>query len=158
MKKYFLFAWMTSVACNELTKNPAPADATILITNDTIPEIRKAVKEVPVAKYSEPVKDALNDWQFSVSAYETERTFHFLLRMQYKELRISDSLQIPNFGTQPRVEIRKGKEPLSCIIGFLDKKDQFKEYKKVSIKKDQLKISTLNSYFVGVYRTKSKSS
>lgn len=155
MKKSLSFIFVLFIACDPANTPHSPsADSTIVINNDTIPEIRKAVKEAPVAKYSERVKDALNDWQFAVTVYETERTFHFLMNMQYKELRVSDSLHIPNFGTLPRIEVRKGKEPLSCIIGFLDKKDVFREYKKVSIKGEQLKFTTLNSYYVGVYRTK----
>ena len=156
MKKNISFIFILFIACDPAnTLHPPTADSTIVINNDTIPAIRKMVKRDPVAIYSERLSgEKLNDWNFAVLVYETERTFHYLLRLQYKELRVSDSLQIPNFGTQPRVEIRKGKEPLSCIIGFLDKKDNFKEYKKVSIKGDRLKLSTLNSYYVGVYRTK----
>jgi hypothetical protein len=89
-----------------------------------------------------------------VAVYETERTFHFSLRIQAKEVRVSDSLTIPNFGILPKIEIHKGKEPLTCIIGFLDKKEVFKEYKKVSFKNDQLHFSTLNGYSVNAYKTK----
>ena len=39
------------------------------------------------------------------------------------------------------------------VVGFLDKKDEFKEYKLVRIKSDQLKITTINNYRVGSYRT-----
>ena len=136
---------------------PQPEKATekppVVITNDTIPEMRDNVNLAPVASYSERVKDELNDWKFSVDAYETRRTFHFQLRMQYKELRVTDSVNIPNFGIRPTIEIHKGKDPLTCIVGFLDKKGLFKEYRKVSVKNEQLKINSLASYYVGSYRT-----
>jgi hypothetical protein len=158
MKKMLFFLLMAMVSCGQNeNKDTTGADSTIVITNDTIPEVRPSVKTAAVASYSEKVKDELNDWKFAVSAFETKRTFHFILRMQYKELRVSDSLHIPNFGIQPVIEIKKGPEPLSCIIGFLDKKGQFKDYKKVAIKNEQLKFTTLNSYYVGSYRTPKKS-
>ncbi len=151
MKKLVLGLLIGMGSC-QANKSGSPEPA-VVITNDTIPETRASVNTTPIASYSEPVKDELNNWKLAVTAYETKRTFHFVLRMQYKELRVTDSLHIPNFGIRPVVEIKKGPEPLSCIIGFLDKKGQFKDYKKVSIKNDQLKYTTLNSYYVGSYRT-----
>jgi hypothetical protein len=156
MKNYLLLSCILLVsACNSGPDNAsASKDSTIVVSNDTIPEARKSVSPQPVASYSEPVKDELNDWQFAVSVYETAKTFRFILRIQYKELRMSDSLPIPNFGTSPKVELRKGPEPLSCIIGFLDKKQEFKPFRKAFIKNDQLKLTKLASYYVGVTRTK----
>jgi hypothetical protein len=156
MKNYLLLSCiLLAFACNSGPDNASDAkDSTIVVTNDTIPETRKSVSQQPVASYSEPVKDELNDWKFAVSVYETTKTFRFILRIQYKELRMSDSLPIPNFGTWPKVELRKGPEPLSCIIGFLDKKQEFKPYRKAAIKNDQLKLTKLASYYVGVTRTR----
>jgi hypothetical protein len=153
MKRVVLGILALAAACQANNTTTKDQPATIIISNDTIPETRSKPNPAPVASYSEAVRDDLNDWKFAVSAYETPLTFRFILRIQYKELRISDSLKIPNFGMQPKVEIHKGKEPLSCIIGFLDKKGQFKEYKKVAIRNEQLKFTTLNSYYVGSYRT-----
>jgi len=157
MKRLFPFLLILSAACNQSGNDTNTAhDTTTLISYDTIPEIRKSVKQNAVAEYSEPISDQLNDWKFAVSIYETERTFHFTVRIQAKEVRVSDSLNIPNFGIQPRPDIKKGKEPLTCIIGFYDTKNVFREYRKVSFKDDRLHISTLNTYSVGAYRTKIK--
>ena len=134
--------------------NETGADSTVVVSYDTIPETRASVKTAPAASYSEPIPDELNDWTFSVSLYETRHTFQYTIRVQAKEVRITDSLTIPNFGIQPTVAIRKGGEPLSCIIGFLDKKQEFKPYKKVSFQNDRLQIKTTHSYYVGSYRTK----
>lgn len=132
-----------------------PAQPTV-VNNDTIPETRTVVKQTAVASYSQPVPDELNDWQFAVQVYETKKTFHFILRMQYKELRITDSLHIPNFGIQPGVELKKGPETYSCIIGFRDKKGEFREYKKAYVKNERFKFTTLNHYYVGSYKTPQK--
>jgi len=157
MKSSFFFLLILLAACNQSeNKNANPKDTTIVISADTIPEIRSAVKPGPAAEYTESIKDELNDWKFSVSLYETKRTFHYTVRIQAKEVRVSDSVNIPNFGRQPKVEIHKGKEPLCCIIGFLDMKNVFREYRKVSFKDEKLHISTINNYAVGAYRTKVK--
>jgi hypothetical protein len=103
----------------------------MVIVNDTISETRNNAKSGAVASYSEPVKDKLNNWKFSVDAFETNQTFKYLLKIQYKELRVEDTLTVPNFGIQPTVALQKGPEDLSCIVGFKGKEDEFKEYKKV---------------------------
>jgi hypothetical protein len=71
-----------------------------------------------------------------------------------KRSRVTDSVNIPNFGIAPKPAIQKGKEPLTCIIGFLDKKNEFMPYRQVSFINDRLRIRTVQSYSVGAYKTK----
>ena len=152
---YLFFVLLLLIACNNGNNTDAAApDTTVVISTDTIPETRTSVQSKAIATYSEPIADELNNWKFAVSLYETKKTFQFTLRIQCKEVRVSDSLKIPNFGIAPAIEIRKGKEPLTCIIGFLDKNKQFKEYKKVSFENEQLRVKTIQNYYVGAYRTK----
>jgi hypothetical protein len=141
MNKYvFLFFTIIATACNQPGNNSGTAkDTAIVISADTIPEERSTIKPDAVASYREKVPDELNDWQFAVSLYETHNTFKYLVRIQYKELRITDSIMVPDFGMQPKVAIHQGKEPRSCILGFLDKKGHFREYRLVRIKNDKLK-------------------
>ncbi|MFP5041782.1 hypothetical protein [Parasediminibacterium sp. JCM 36343] len=123
-------------------------------TNDTMPEFRSMVKKEPVAVFSKPVKDELNDWKFTVSVFETKQTFKYLLEVKYKENFAKDTISIPNFGTPPTVVLQKGKTDMDCIIGFLDDKKAFREYKLVSCEGLNIKVSTLKNYFIGVYKTK----
>ncbi len=118
------------------------------IVNDTIPPMRSDVKTGAVANYSEPVpdKDKLNNWKFSVDAFETNQTFKYLLKIQYKELRVEDTLTVPNFGIEPKVLLNKGSENLTCIIGFAGKEGEFKEYKKVHVEDGELKITNIKGY------------
>ncbi len=155
MKNTLFFLFILMIACNQpADNNTTTKDSTMVISYDTIPEIRTTVKTTPAAEYSEPIKDELNDWKFAVSLYETKRMFHYTMRIQAKEIRMSDSINIPNFGIIPIVQIHKGKEPLSCIIGFLNKKNEFMGYRKVSFANDRLHITTLQTYSVGYYKTK----
>ncbi|MCF0043298.1 hypothetical protein [Dyadobacter fanqingshengii] len=152
MKYCSLFLLLTLFACNQNTKNKDGQESGIV--NDTIPAERKVVENSAVASYTEKVKDPLNDWRFSVDVYETKSTFNFLVKIKYKELDAEDNIKIPNFGIMPKVEVRKGKEELSCIIGFLDKSGEFKEYKLVQVKNQELKISTIKHYARTLYKVK----
>lgn len=113
-----------------------------------IPEYRGSVNTKAVAQYSEKIDNPLNDWYFSVMLYETPKTFQYLIKLKYEEIRGEDTLKLPNFGISPKPVIQKGKEKYSCIIGFLDKNNQFREYKKVYVKGNHLKITALKHYAV----------
>ena len=80
--------------------------------------------------------------------YETPKTFHYLIKLEYEEIRGQDTLKLPNFGALPKPVIQKGPEQYSCIIGFMDKDNQFREYKKVYVKENTLKITALKHYGV----------
>ena len=153
MKYCCLFFLLTLFACNQNSKNGKDAQGNE-IANDTIALERQTVESSPVASYTEKVKDPLNDWRFSVDVYETKSTFDFLVKIKYKELDAEDNIKIPNFGITPKVEVRKGKEEQSCIVGFLDKDGVFKEYKLVQVKNQELKISTIKHYARTLYKVK----
>jgi hypothetical protein len=121
---------------------------TVRSVTDMVPEERTEVNKTAVASYSEKIKNPLNDWRFKVELFETPKTFSYLMTLEYEEMREKDTLKIPNLGFPPKPEIRKGDEPNSCIIGFLDKENKFREYKKVSAKNNNLKVTTLKHYRV----------
>lgn len=157
--KYSVFILSLLIAaCNQATNKASDkvVDTTVTVSYDTIPETRSSINAKPVASFTEPIKDELNDWKFGVDIYETKRTFHYTLHIQAKEARVTDSINLPNFGIWPKPAIEKGKEPLTCVIGFLDAKQQFKPYKKVSFANDRLRISTIAGYYVAAYKTKVK--
>lgn len=147
MKKIVLIPFVFLFACNENNTSGTVKETTV-IEPATVSQTRTNVKASAAASYSEPIKDELNNWKFAVALYETERTFHYTVRVQCKEIRVTDSVNIPDFGTMPRVEIRKGNRPLSCIIGFLDKENIFQEYREVSFMDDRLRMKTLHTYAV----------
>jgi hypothetical protein len=113
-----------------------------------IPEYRDSVRKQPVAQYQEKVDNPLNNWYFSVKLFETPKTFQYLVKLSYEEISGEDTLKLPNFGTLPKPVIQKGPEKYSCIIGFMDKENKFREYKKVYVKGNQLKITALKHYAV----------
>ena len=154
MKYCWLFVPFVIFSCNQQNNSDTAKSGSVTVVNDTIPLVRDKVGSGPVASFIEKVEDPLNDWKFAVEIYETKATFDFLIKMRYKELEAEDTLNVPNFGIMPKVELRKGTEKESCIIGFLDKQGEFKDYKLVQIKKNQLKISTLRHYARTRYRVK----
>ena len=113
------------------------------------PEYRKKIKQDPVAVFKEKTDNPLNDWYFSVQLYETKRTFYYLLKMRFEEVTGEDTLKLPDFGMEPKPALVRGKDRFSCIIGFYDKENKFREYKLVSVKEGrELKLTTLNHYTV----------
>jgi len=71
-----------------------------------------------------------------------------LLAMQYEGIQETDTLKIPDFDTWPVVQVKPGSDSLSCIIGFLNEKKEFMEYKLLSAKNDQLRLTVLRRYAV----------
>ncbi|QEC66459.1 hypothetical protein FRZ67_03805 [Panacibacter ginsenosidivorans] len=153
-----LFLMLLGLSCsnqsNIIAENNSNKDSAIVSTNTEIPTTRKAVNPKPIASFSKEIPNELNDWKFAVNVYETKETFHYVMKMQYMELAAEDTLKIPNFGTMPKIEIRPGADTYSCIIGFLDKQNTFREYKLVTAKEDRLSVKILHRYAVETYQAK----
>ncbi len=146
----FLFLAI-SVSCNNSQQKEvvsAQKKDSVVSKTPYINPIRDEVRKQAVASYSEKTENPLNEWYFRVELYETKNTFQYLVKLQYEEIRGADTLKIPNFGRMPELVIKKGEEQYSCIIGFLDRKNKFREYKKVYVKDNVLKITTLRHYSV----------
>lgn len=162
-KMVYAFGCMLVLACNQTEKKDAaavpsatssPKETPVVTTADQVPLYRDSVRQEPVAEYRVKTDDPLNDWYFQVQLYETPKTFHYLIKLQYEEIRGEDTLKLPNFGKLPEPVIRKGPEQYSCIIGFMDKDSQFREYKKVYVENEQLKITALKHY--GISRSRAE--
>jgi hypothetical protein len=157
MKLFGIMTWLailSTIACKEAAKpgtNDQGAESNQKPLTITIPEFRDTVSKEPVAQHVEKVENPLNDWYFSVKLYETPKTFHYLIRLRYEEIQGEDTLKLPNFGTLPKPVIQKGNEKYSCIIGFMDKENKFREYKKVYVQGSRLKITALKHYAVATY-------
>ncbi len=156
MKNNFIFiaAILFFSGCQSDNSKDNNQDSVTVVAPPAVAETREKVNPQPVAEYSQKVPDELNNWYFSVKIFETPKTFDYLIKMQYEELRATDTLKIPHFGIQPTVQVQKGKADFSCIIGFLDKGGHFKPYKQVSAKGDKLNVTTLQHYSVATYQTK----
>ena len=123
---------------------------------NAIPEFRKEIRSEAIATYKEKTDNPLNDWYFRVSLFETSRTFHYLMKLEFEEVRGTDTLKLPNFGMLPSPVIQKGPDKYSCIIGFLDKDNKFREYKKVYVKNNSLKVTAIKHYSVATYQKEAR--
>jgi hypothetical protein len=149
-KYLHLFLIFLYIGCAEKEKK-SEHNKLIAISNDTIPTTRKEVIRKPVASYVIPMGDPLLDRKFGVEIYETPQTFKYLLVMYHDGTIQNDTLDIPNFGVWPTVKVKQGKEKFSCIIGFLDGKKEFREFKMLSAKGDKLRLTILKQYGVATY-------
>src|SRR6476619_1195540 len=147
---------ITIISCNnnQNTLGSNKEDSGTVVTNGTISPTRKEINSKPAASFSKSLPNSLNNWHFSVDVYETKETFRYLMKMEYMELKETDTLKIPNIGIEPKIEIRKGKDDHSCIVGFFDSNNNFKEYKLVSAEDDKLKVTVLHHYGVATYESK----
>lgn len=159
-KNMYLVCFLIIAACNESPTESINKEDTALrkqapvVINpaDKIPLYRDSVKTAPIAQYKERTDNPLNDWYFSVQLYETSKTFHYRMHLRFEEIEGDDTLKLPNFGTLPEPVIQKGPEKYSCIVGFKDKEGNFREYKKVYVKNDHLKVTALKHYAVATYQ------
>ena len=165
--RYLLLGCLLAAGChetasnNEATKSDAGttqknADLKTPPPAKKVPLYRNSVSTEPVAEYKEKTSNPLNDWYFSVKLYETPKTFQYLMKLKYEELEGDDTLKLPDFGDMPKPVIQKGPERYSCIIGFMDHNNQFREYKKVYVKNNELKVTALKHYAVAVYEREAK--
>jgi hypothetical protein len=115
------------------------------------PEDRSATKKEPVAEYLEPTGH--RNGKFVVKLYETSKTMRYRIDVDYEGLPGDDTLRFPDLGTMPRPVLKKGSTPLSCIIGFLDNDNLFREVKLVYVtpKGNQFKITTLHHWHVSTH-------
>lgn len=140
------------LSCNTNNSTSAVEDSVVL-NYENISRERKTVNSAPVKTYAETIKSFETTDEFKVSLFETKETFHYLIKMQYKQLEEEDTLKIPDFGIQPVVEIVKGDSIRpSCIVGFLDQNKKFKESKLIYFENDKLKVRVLKHYAVATYR------
>lgn len=152
-----LFCLLIAASCTRAekaeTREEAPAEVRVVV-NDTIPLERTNVNPRPVAAYTTRVPDELNEFEFSVKLYETPLRFRYRAAVRYKMMEVKDSVDIPNFGFQPRVDIKKDERDFACIIGFYDEDGSFRDLKKVEVVNNQLRIRQVKRYGVGTVKKK----
>ncbi len=151
--RYFIpFVAILLLACGQgsTPTTPEAEEVDTVFTNkqDLISKERTSISSKPVASYREKLPDELNDWYFSVQVYETKYRFHYLMKIGYEEMRVTDTLKLPNLGIEPKLVLAKGPQPYSCRISFYDHKNQLREYKEVVFKNGKLKINVLQRYAV----------
>jgi hypothetical protein len=146
-----------SISCNSIENKQIETKVdTVVIKAPSVSEVREQPSKKPIATFSVPIDDGMgnaNNWKFGVNIYETAKTFEYKVQIQYKEIRATEMITIPNFGIDPVVTIKPGKSSLDCIIGFKDSNGSFKEYIQLNVKKEQLKFKKINSYAVYKYQT-----
>jgi len=153
MKKTFrslpiLAALFALASCNQHQSQEPETKTTSERSSEIISEERDNVQSAAVAAYEEKLDDALNDWRFSAKLFETKERFRYLLKMQYQEMAVTDTIKFPNFGMEPQPKIQKGQNKYECIIGFLDRDGKFREYVKVFVDDEQLRLKTLKHYSI----------
>jgi hypothetical protein len=152
---FVLIAVLLLFACHSSPTDPrVPGRDTLLVdvSHPNLPppkhnpEFRTQVKKEPVAEYQE--KRGRVEGDFDVKLYQTSKTMAFRVDVDYEGMPGSDTIKLPDLGTEPQPVLQKGTAKHSCVIGFLDNDKNFREFKLVHAKGDELKITTLRHWVV----------
>lgn len=113
------------------------------------PDLRAHVKKESVAEYHEKSKHG----EFVVRLYQTSKTMYYRIDVDFEGLPGSDTVHLPDLGAEPRPALQKGDSSRSCIVGFLDNDNHFREVKLVYVtpKGNQFKITTLRHWHVSTH-------
>ena len=146
---FFIITATFFLSCNTNTANNSQPEDSVVYTTSRIPDVRKTINPTAIKTYSETIKSFETTDEFKVSLFETQKTFKYLIKISYKNLDAEDTLNVPNFGEVPAVDIKKGDKRPSCIVGFLDNNKQFRESKLIYFEDNKIKAHVLKHY--GVY-------
>ncbi|MGE5108722.1 MAG: hypothetical protein ACM3H8_14355 [Sphingobacteriales bacterium] len=109
---------------------------------------REKISSTPVREYSEKIPDKLNEWSFKVQLFETDSTFTYLLKTNYKAIEYEQKIRYPNLGYLPRPELKKGFYDKTVLVGFLDEAGKFMDYKMVYVVDEELGVRGVKRYTV----------
>ncbi|MDA3613933.1 hypothetical protein [Polluticaenibacter yanchengensis] len=111
---------------------------------------RESVSSKPVESYEYKFTDGeakLNNWVFRVNLNETINYHDYEMDIVYHTLEAKDTITIPNLSIEPKVGLKKLGNT-DVIIGFYDKNNEFKDYFKVYVQDDNLRVEKIKSYNV----------
>ena len=151
MIKFLALPVLLFISCSQsdsASPNEKPGGNKTETTRPVVAETRDSVKKAAVATYSVRTDNPLNEWYFKVQLFETSQTFKYLIKLQFEEIQGEDTLTLPNLGTMPEPVIQPGPDKYSCILAFKDQDGQVRDYKKVYVKNNSLKITALKHYAV----------
>jgi hypothetical protein len=126
---------------------------TILIAQASVPLQRSSINTKPIATFEGKVKANSGEYPITVQLFETKQTHQFLLVIKQLKDVHKDTVTIPNLGTMPRIQLQPGTSSNSCIVGFLDNKNNFKPYKAVIATGLRVRVKVLHRYAVYTHTT-----
>jgi hypothetical protein len=141
-----LICMVVFCCCKE---NKAPKNAWDAIdAASKVSETRAKVDTNSTAEYKERIKEMPDEEYFAVQLFETPKTFEYVIKMAYGGMKTNGTLIFPNMGIAPKPVLKKGSEPYSCEIGFMDNKNTYREFKLVYNSKTEMGMRTLKRYAV----------
>ena len=111
---------------------------------------RTNVRKAPAAQYAEELPGG---FQYKAELYETPKTFSYFLKLKYQEFTAEDTVTLPDFGIMPEPVLKKGEGKNVILLGFKDKKGEFREYKTITASDDKISVKTSKYYTVTKYST-----
>lgn len=137
MKQLFFSVLMLSfIACNNQTSDTQP------YTKE-----RTTVKTEPVLTYTESEKGDTSK-TLKVQLFEQKESLKYEVKFSYNGTNGEKIFSYPNLGFMPKPGLKKGPNPMSCIVGFYDADSVFMDLRLIAVENGNLMYRHLKEYQV----------
>lgn len=102
----------------------------------------------PIASFSSNTNDVQTDNDFVVKVYPTQTAQLYKLSIKYGKNQVEDSESIPPAPIAEKAALRVGNTSDDCLFGFVNKKGEFKEMKRITGSRTAINIKSLKAYII----------
>ena len=137
--KQLLFSILTLsfIACNNKTAKTEP------YTKE-----RATVKSGPVITYTESTSNNDSTKTLKVELFEQKESLKYEVKFSYNGTNGEKIFSYPNLGFMPKPGLKKGPNPMSCIVGFYDADSVFMDLRLIAVENGNLMYRHLKEYQV----------
>ncbi len=139
MKQLIILLFTISfIACNNETGKTEP------YTKE-----RTTVKSGAVMTYTESTSNDDSTNTLKVELFEQKESLKYEVKFSYNGNNGEKIFSYPNLGFMPKPGLKKGPNPMSCIVGFYDADSTFMELRLIAVENGGLIYRHLKEYQVG---------
>lgn len=137
MKQLFFSVLIFSfIACNNQTSD-----------TQTYSKERTTVKTEPVLTYTES-ENGDTSKTLKVQLFEQKESLKYEVKFSYNGTNGEKIFSYPNLGFMPKPGLKKGTNPMSCIVGFYDADSLFMDLRLIAVENGNLMYRHLKEYQV----------
>jgi hypothetical protein len=138
-------------ACNQQKTGKsrrAKPDSSVSTPKKKAGDKKKTDINKPVAALTLNTDDEVTDNDFTVEVFPTRKQDVFSIKITYGGNTAGDEVTMLPESYYKKIALRKGKNDNECLMGFIDKKDNFNEMKSITASGTQIGIKTLKAYYL----------
>jgi hypothetical protein len=131
----FSILLLSLIACNNETAKTEP------YTKE-----RAAVKTDAVVTYTESENNNDTSKTLKVQLFEQKESLKYEVKFSYNGNNGEKIFSYPNLGFMPKPGLKKGPNPMSCIVGFYDADSVFMDLRLIAVENGNLMYRHLKEY------------